>query len=226
MKKLIPLITTLFLLLIAPMSWSASVRPGAYVSGFIGVTVPRDANVDSSQLSDASLQQFNDQVEFDPGLNIGGTGGYDFGHLRLEGELSYKHAEIDRITAKNGVSFVNPDGNIGVFATMVNAFFDLHNPGPVTPYVGGGIGFANLHLSETSAIDVSAGPVFLYPEDDDTVFAYQAGAGVGIALNRRLVLDVGYRYFGTSRARLSDGFDTAELRYESHNGVVGLRVKF
>lgn len=231
MKKVLLLITVMFFLLLPALSWSASVRPGAYVSGFIGVSVPRDASVDSSQFaSDGSLLNATDEVEFDPGINIGGTGGYDFGFLRLEGELSFKYSEINRITdTADGFRFGNPDGNIGVFAMMGNAFFDLHNPGPVTPYVGGGVGFATLHLSDTFGTDVTtSGPerIFLYPEDDDMVFAYQAGAGVGIALNRRLTLDIGYRYFGTSRARFGDGFDTADLRYESHNAAVGLRVKF
>lgn len=230
MKRSIQLCVTVFLLLLPALSWSASIRPGAYVSGFIGATIPREADVESSQLVNGSIQPFSDRVDFDPGLYLGGTGGYDFGFLRLEGELSYKYSEIDSITASDGFRFGNPDGNVGVFAMMANAFVDLHNKGPVTPYVGGGIGFANLHLSDTFGTDLTdAGSperVFLYPEDDDTVFAYQAGAGIGIALNRRLTLDIGYRYFGTSKGRFGDGFDTAELRFESHNAAVGLRVKF
>ncbi|WP_243373015.1 outer membrane beta-barrel protein [Geotalea sp. SG265] len=231
MKRRLKLLAITCILLLPALSWSASIRPGAYVSGFIGASVPRSTNVDSSQLAaDGSFLSARDEVEFDPGINIGGTGGYDFGFLRLEGELSYKHSEINTITDRaDGFRFGNPDGNIGVFAMMGNAFFDLHNKGPVAPYLGGGIGFANLHLSDTFGTDITSnGPerVFLYPEDDDTVFAYQAGAGVGIALNRRLTLDIGYRYFGTSRARFSDGLDTAEFRYESHNAAVGVRVKF
>ncbi|WP_054692895.1 hypothetical protein [Geotalea toluenoxydans] len=44
----------------------ASARPGAYVSGFIGVSVPRDASVDSSQFaSDGTMLNATDEVEFD-----------------------------------------------------------------------------------------------------------------------------------------------------------------
>jgi opacity protein-like surface antigen len=42
-----------------------------------------------------------------------------------------------------------------------------------------------------------------------------------------LSLDVGYRYFGTSKARFDSDLNfTDELKFESHNGAVGLRVKF
>jgi opacity protein-like surface antigen len=105
---------------------------------------------------------------------------------------------------------------------MFNCFFDLHNDTPVTPYIGGGAGFAALHLEDTF---VNTG--LFYQEDDDTVFAYQAGAGLEIALNRRVSLDVGYRYFGTSRAEFNENFITeTSLKYESHNAAVGVRVKF
>jgi opacity protein-like surface antigen len=170
---------------------------------------------------------FNDRVEFDPGAYVGGTGGFDFGYLRLEGELSYRYSEIEAITdLDTGIQFRNVDGNLGVFATMANAYFDLHNASPVTPYWGGGIGFAVLHLSDTFGVNQGEGNIF-YSEEDDAVFAYQAGAGLEIALNPILSLDVGYRYFGTSKAKFESGLtETTDLRFESHNAMVGVRVKF
>ena len=207
---------------------AAPPRPGAYVSGFVGVSVPKSQSVDSTDFSSGNT--FNDRVEFDPGVNVGGTGGYDFGFFRLEGELSYKHAEMKSITDQtDGFSFRNPDGNLGVLAMMFNGFFDLHNPSPITPYLGGGIGFAAMHLSDTFGTD-TRGTVtrqLLYEEDDDTVFAYQVGGGLDISLNRRLSLDLGYRYFGTDRATFGKDLNTTtSMRYGSHNASVGIRVKF
>jgi ABC-type multidrug transport system fused ATPase/permease subunit len=120
---------------------------------------------------------------------------------------------------------------IGVLAMMFNCFFDLHNSSPVTPYLGGGIGFAALYLDNTFGTIVN-GPfagagATLYWEDDDAVFAYQVGAGLEIALNRQLSLDVGYRYFGTDDANFtSQPFGQASLKLQSHNAAVGVRVKF
>jgi len=58
--------------------------------------------------------------------------------------------------------------------------------------------------------------------EDDTVFAYQVGVGVGYAVNEKINLDVKYRYFGTSDPE----FDTTEAEYSSHNVYVGIRVSF
>ena len=231
MKRILIIITALVTLALPAICSAVPPNPGAYVSGFLGVTVPRDTDVTTEQfIPGTTFNTFNDRVEFDPSINIGGTGGFDFGFVRLEGELSYKHGEMTSITDRDtGVRFRNVDGSLGVLAMMFNGFFDLHNDTPITPYFGGGIGFAALHLSDTFGTDTSGtgGQSLLYYEDDDTVFAYQAGAGLEIALNRMLSLDVGYRYFGTSNAHFdSDPFQTTEMKFESHNAAVGLRVKF
>jgi opacity protein-like surface antigen len=225
MKRILIIIAALVTLALPAISSAAPARPGAYVSGFLGVTVPRDTDVTTDQFSPPNT--FTNRVEFDPGVNIGGTGGFDFGFVRLEGELSYKHGEMTSITDRDtGDRIRNVDGSLGALAMMFNGFFDLHNDTPVTPYLGGGIGFAALHLSDTFGTD-ALGRGLVYTEDDDTVFAYQAGAGLEIALNRMLSLDVGYRYFGTSKARFDSDLNfTDELKFESHNGAVGLRVKF
>lgn len=198
-------------------------RPGPYFSGFIGVAVPTNTDVTSSFIN------LNDRVEFDPGINIGGTGGFDFGYLRLEGELSYKQGEFSRIVDRvSGTRYGDIDGSIGALAVMGNLFVDLHNDSPITPYLGGGVGFAAMHQEDTSGRDSSTfNRVDLYLSDDDTVFAYQAGLGVDIALSRILSLDIGYRYFRTSKATFNrDTVFENELRFESHNAAVGLRVKF
>ncbi len=204
-------------------------HPGAYVSGFMGVSVPSGISVPSTDF--VINQSSNDQVEFDPNINIGATAGYDFGIIRLEGELSYKHAEISSITDQSdGFRFRNVDGNLGATAVLFNAFFDLHNSSQLTPYVGGGIGFASLHLSDTFGLDTRGGTardLLLYGAGDSTLFAYQAGAGLDIALNRRLSLDIGYRYFATDRGDFdSNVATTSSMRFVSHNAALGLRYLF
>ncbi|MBV5339261.1 MAG: porin family protein [Deltaproteobacteria bacterium] len=211
--------------LAAPSLCSATPpRPGPYVSGFLGVSAPRDADVTGTYYDTDPYSPFKDRVEFDPGINIGGTGGFDYGLVRLEGELSYKQGEIATVTDQLGVPYRNADGTLGALAMMFNVFMDLHNPSPVTPYFGGGIGFAAIHLSDTF---LPGDSLPIYEEDDDSVFAYQVGAGLEIALNRMLSLDLGYRYFATTKARFVSSYNMdTELKFQSHNAAVGLRVKF
>lgn len=224
-RNLLLISTTLLLALPAICSAEQPPHAGPYVSGFIGVSIPRDSTVTTDDYNNSVVYQ--DEVEFDPGINIGGTGGYDFGYFRFEGEISYRNSEINSITDQNGVKYRRADGDLGVAAFMANAFFDLHNATRVTPYLGGGIGFATLQLSDTYGTDQSSVRWRLYDEGDDTVFAYQVGAGVDIAINRRFSLDVGYRYFGTETATINE--DSAwvnSLKFESHNVAVGFRVNF
>jgi opacity protein-like surface antigen len=202
-------------------------QPGPYASGFAGVSVPTNTDVTSTTFGPGATT-FNDRVEFDPGINIGGAGGYDFGYLRVEGELSYKNGEMSNITEQiSGTKFANVDGRLGALAVMFNAFLDLHNDTRVTPYFGGGVGFANLHLSDTFGTSTATGNRSrLYRSDDDTVFAYQAGAGLEIALTKMLSLDLGYRYFGTTKAKFDKNSSTTELKFESHNASIGIRIRF
>ena len=228
MKNQVIVIAALVILAIPALCTAIPAPPGPYLSGFLGGSLPRDTEVTSSNLSNDNT--FNDRVKFDPGLSIGGSGGYDFGFIRLEGELSYKYAEIAAITEDTGYRFRNVNGNLGALAMMFNTFFDLHNDSPVTPYFGGGIGFATLYLSNTFAVDTRGGAanrVLLYPSDNTTVFAYQVGAGLEIAIHRKLSVDVGYRYFGAAKGTFDkDTTRNVDLKFESHNATLGGRVKF
>lgn len=225
-KHLITVAAAIAALSLPAICTAAPARPGGYVSGFIGASMTRDT--DATTVDFVTPDTFSDRIEFDPGINLGGTGGYDFGFFRLEGELSYKHAEMKAINNRDiGERFRSIDGSLGALAMMGNAFFDLHNNSPVTPYWGAGAGLAVLRLSDTFGTSTTSGTRFIYSEADDTVFAYQVGGGVEIALNRQLSLDIGYRYFGTSTATFDEDFTrSTELKLESHNVAVGLRVKF
>lgn len=224
MKKTLLTLAALALLLLPAMAEAAQGRPGGYASVFLGMSMMEDTDATTNGFD--PIQQlpfnFNDEIEFDPGVYVGGTLGYDFRGVRLEGELSYRQNDMDSITELSLGQVAGVEGDVGVFAVMANAFLDFHNDSPVTPYIGGGIGVATVYLSET----VGDGNI-LYDEDDDSVFAYQIGGGLGIALNRQTTLDLGYRYFGTETANFSTpGFQTVKFDTESHNFAVGLRLKF
>lgn len=225
MKKTLTTLALLIAVAVPAASQAAPMRPGPYVTGFLGITVPR--STDSSTTDFFNNTTSDERIEFDPGIYVGGAGGYDFGFMRLEGELSYKQADIKSITDNaGGGQFRNIDGSLGALAFMANAFFDIHNDTPVTPYLGGGIGFASLYMTDTFATSGTS-RLHMYPQDNDTVFAYQVGAGLGIALNRRYSLDLGYRYFNTDRASFNgDLLTTSGIRFESHNAMVGFRAKF
>lgn len=229
MKNIILSAALLVALAVPAPSKAEPIRTGGYMSGYIGVGIPINADVTTEVFSSGNV--YNDRVEYDPGVNLGLTGGYNFGYFRLEGELAYKGSEVAEITDKaDGYHYRNPDGDISVYAMMFNGFADLRNSTTVTPYFGGGIGFASLYLSDTFGTDTRGGFTtrdLLYAEDVDTVFAYQVGGGLEIALNSIVSLDLSYRYFGTAKARFDDDWNNmTALKYKSHNAGLGLRIKF
>lgn len=222
MKRSLVVISAVAVLMIPVICFATPPVPGPYMSVFAGVNIPENSNVTSNDFGDT----FHDQVEFDPGVYTGGAAGFDFGLMRLEGELSYRYSEIKSITdLADGFQFQNVDGNLGALNFMANAFIDLHNASPVTPYFGGGVGFAVLNLSDTYAGTPSQ--VLLYHNGTEAVFAYQVGAGLELALNRMFSLDLGYRYFNTGKATFEDNpAISTNMELESHNAMVGLRMKF
>ncbi len=68
--------------------------------------------------------------------------------------------------------------------TLFNAYLDLKNNTPLTPYIGGGIGYQWNHSSEA---------IF----SNRTVYksmAYQIGTGFAFNITDNLSMDLGYRY--------------------------------
>jgi len=68
---------------------------------------------------------------------------------------------------------------------------------PVTPYIGAGVGFSEtfFDVDKLEFRDASGDIYGLSGSDSDTVFAWQAFAGLRYALNEHMGLSVEYRYF-------------------------------
>jgi opacity protein-like surface antigen len=78
---------------------------------------------------------------------------------------------------------------------LANGYVDLGTWWGITPFVGGGVGFATNFLSNW--YDISAQPAggFGYASDrTQTNFAWQVGAGLAYSVTPNLKLEVAYRY--------------------------------
>ena len=101
-------------------------------------------------------------------------------------------------------------GDITALAFLVNGYYDFTNKSRFTPYISGGVGLAKIEINDE---DESL---------DDTVFAYQIGAGVGYAVSEKVTIDIKYRYFATSDPK----FEEVGGEFASHNFLLGVRVNF
>jgi opacity protein-like surface antigen len=209
-KNILLIIGCAIILSISSIAYSAE---GVYVSANLGLALAND-----SDLSDSTG---TGTMEFDPGISGGVAAGYDFGCPRIEGEIVYQRNNLDMMSVSVpgiGSGSLAVTGDVTSTAFLINGYYDFKNNSSVTPFIGGGFGMAKV---EASAITV---PGFgtISSSVDDTVFAYQVGAGLGFAVNEKLSIDLKYRFLGTS----DPNFEGTTVTYSTNNFYAGLRVSF
>ena len=170
-----------------------------YVGFDAGLLMPNDVDFeyDDDDLFDAELKN---------GFDLDLIGGYDFGFVRVEGELAWKRAEVDELS--DGVDDIDVDADTDVRSIMLNVLGDFGTD-RWSFYAGGGIGFARVrHTLE--GFDI-------FQEDDlrlkDSGFAWQGIAGVRYAVNEIIDIGLKYRYFDTGN--MDD--DDLEWDFTSHS---------
>ena len=171
----------------------------------------------------------NLQQELDGGWAGGLLGGYDFGNLRLEADMTRRYNDMDEIEVFNagGLGFPlgesTAQGETTANSLMLNVLLDWDDmgDGKIEPFFGGGLGIAKLKYD-----DIAAGMNALV-DDSDTVFAYQAIAGLRYAITEAVELALSYRYFKTEDATLQDALNNSfKADYDSHDLMMALVYRF
>lgn len=186
----------------------ADTVPGWYLAPGAVLHMPMDAD------SKKSANGVTDKVKFDNGWGILGAVGYAWpSGIRLEEELSFMRANVDRINGNSGSGRVN---DLGI---MTNLLYDFQTGTRWTPYVGGGLGINATSVDHIGNL-TGGGQV----NDSGAEFAYQGIVGTAYELADHWSATVDYRYIGTTSPRLKvTTGGTAELENSSHNVVIGLR---
>lgn len=210
---------------------AASADSGFYVGGYGGLNFQNDLDTENQTNGSTTSS------DMDTGFVLGAVGGYKYDFnpgadrgfaVRTELDIAYRENGIDSTTVpagqggsslpvgtNNGVS-----GDVSTFSGLANVWVD-YKVGKFTPYIGGGIG-----LAEVSINDFSNNGTLLV-DDSDTVFAYQVGTGVAYALTQSVSLTADYRYFATADAEVSDvGGNTSDVENSSHSVMAGVRYSF
>ena len=170
-----------------------------YISAGGGLHLQND--VDGSTVSNASYS-----IEFDPGFvgqaALGTNLGQDF---RVEAEAAYRTADYDQATA--GGTTVTPTNDLKMATGMVNLLYDVQLGSSFVPYVGAGLGLAQLSSSDTTIGGLLA------KGKDSTEAAYQAMVGVTYQYDQSWNLGLDARYIGTSDEDVSATAITLNVRY-------------
>lgn len=190
---------------------------GPYVGAFIGGN--------ALMTSKATDDQGSFSLKFQPSLMGSAVAGWDFetgnpvGEGRIELEYSRRSNTLDQVKFAEGS--VNGGGSLTADSLLVN-FWGVYRDSKIwAPYAGVGIGAARI---EASNLQVTGQPL---SNSSATVFAYQLGAGIDFSLTKKLSLDLGYRFFSSSRPGLTEADGRKfKMDYYSHNVLLGLRYGF
>lgn len=215
-------------ILIAPSV--AAAESGPYVGAYGGLNFLNESDLDTG------ISGVDADADFETGFALGAVAGYtydaDVGRadgLAIRGELDigYRQNSLDSVggSATIGGSTLSGstgdvDGDVSTLSGLANAWVD-YKVGRFTPYIGGGIGLANVSVNDVSILGVDA------VDDSDTVFAYQLGGGVAYSLTSSASLTLDYRYFATADPEFTDAAgDDFEAEIGSHSILAGVRFGF
>ncbi|RLB77540.1 MAG: hypothetical protein DRH06_03570 [Deltaproteobacteria bacterium] len=207
MKNLLAVLISLALFVGFTVSTASA---GVYISGNLGAVFLNDADLDEDGDTGELTFDNGGVATFALGTTIGSAG-------RIEVELASRVSDFDEMKIDGWDTFdLNGDVTTGSF--MGNVYYDFKNGSRFTPFIGGGLGFANVEYD----IDSVAGIDDTDTKEDDDVVAYQIMLGGGFAATEQLSIDLQYRFFGTE----DPDIDGVDIEYQSHNVMLGLRYSF
>tara|TARA_A100001037_G_C14959237_1_gene548628 strand:- start:142 stop:762 length:621 start_codon:yes stop_codon:yes gene_type:complete len=183
-----------------------------YFEGNVGVSILRDADVDSEG---SPFRQ-----RFDDGVVVTAALGYSFGAYRFEGEVSYRKNDSVEVEDMSDGTVQVVDGDFSARSIMGNAWRDFQINPNWGVSLGGGLGLASMNNVVTSV-----GNTITNGDFSENVFAYQAGGGLSYEWIPETKLTFQYRLFGTEQVDFTgDGGDKYD--YLSHSLMLGIRRNF
>ena len=195
-------------LLLAGM-WATPAMANTYVSGSVGVGLLNNSDMKFPGVT------YKDAVEYKAGVPFGVAIGYKSDEFRLEGAVGYQTHSIDKVlNSGSGVMETVTGADISIWSFMANGYYDISvKDSDLLPYLTAGLGVATVKGTDT-------GGTFL----DQSVFAWQVGAGVGFKVSKEVVVDLGYRYF--KAADVADKSGSPDISVSGSNILAGIRYEF
>lgn len=142
-----------------------------------------------------------------PGLNA--AVGAKIDDFRVEFEYGFRSLKQRIDVDEDGAGY----DKFGMSTYMINGYYDIRNSSIVTPYVGIGLGFADMKLKYSDEEN-------LYSKSK-TKFAYSLNAGIGIEVAKNITVDVGYRYLKPGNFKFLEG-----IKVETHTNEISAGVRF
>jgi opacity protein-like surface antigen len=196
---------------------------GVYLSGAGGINWVQRG--DASIFLGGFASTISSSAHFDRDWSANGAIGYAWKSLfRTEIEGSFRRNDLTSISLQP----LSPNRIVGdteTWAVMVNVLNDFPVNSWLSPYLGGGVGYARVRLDGTCAPTAGA----CRYDDDNGGFAYQVIAGVSVRLAGNVQAFADYHYLGVrdlafDAVAFSDRISS--MKFRNHAVFLGIRVAF
>jgi len=222
-----------------------------YFKGFIGAANPVVGDISSELFQFNDFEVFHEDIKSTPFFGIGV--GYEWNSwLRFDVTGEYRGKSLfiaqDRFPGGNGTFDRNSNFVDGTFLPgtneytadieswvgLANMYIDLGTYMCITPYIGGGIGFASVSVLGLKDVNVPNNSVFYAADHTETNFAWAVYGGLAYDVNPSVTLDLAYRYtdLGDARSGRVTAFDNSSSYagldindITSHDLMLGVRWK-
>ncbi len=219
-----------------------------YFKGFVGAANPHVDDISSELFQTNDFQVFHNDIKSSPLFGVGI--GYQFNKwLRFDVTGEYRGDSTflaqDRYPGADGTfNFPQPGFNPGTneytadiqsWVGLFNGYIDLGTWHCITPYVGGGIGFASISVNGLKDVNVPNNSVFYAQSNTETNFAWAVYGGLSYDVTPSLTLDLSYRYtdLGDASSGRVTAFDNSSSykslninNITSNDVMLGVRWKF
>ncbi|KQZ06269.1 hypothetical protein ASD21_01135 [Caulobacter sp. Root1455] len=197
----------------APAAAPAAPASGQYISvsgGFIG-----KADYDYG---------FANGYRFEGDVDAGGQGAVAWGSAlgngwRGEVALGYRSQKSSGVlTTNGGAQFDFDGGKVTTFSIDLNGYYDFPVAGPVRPYLGAGVGVAQVKIDDGMLDD----------KGDALTLQGIAGASVAVSPRVSLFAEGRYQFTGAIKVKTTSGAGDKEqkLNMTGPGGLVGVRFAF
>ena len=144
--------------------------------------------------------------------------GSSFGAWRGEIALGYRSQKNNTVLSWHGSALGDTDGKVKTLSVDINGYYDFPVAGPVKPYLGAGIGVAQVKFSD-DLID-----------DKGDALTLQGIAGASFAVSPRVSLfaEGRYQYTGSIKIKTTSpsGEQNSHLNMTGPGALVGARFAF
>lgn len=195
--------------------WASGASADWFVRGFGGPSFFEVPSGESSEVAATRFEPSYFEPSYETGTMIGGAVGMHRPEgWRIEGEVTYRRSQIDRLNASGAESGTNGWASTTTF--MGNVFYEIGTRFSVRPYAGGGVGLLRASHEDVTVMGA------VVAEDSSTEIAFQIGGGVAVDVVENIDITIDYRFMMAN----DPDFERLDAEYQDHSVIFGLRWRF